>query len=115
MGKTALNFHQHALALKNLISDIQSDKLNKQELLDQLNEFFESLEYSQKAEHAKRRHIQTRDQVLYLCMKMYGVKDNIKLTNKGERLRPLAFLQEQYSDWELQNAYKKYKELCGDK
>lgn len=115
MSKTALNLHQHALGVKALIKDIQTDKLNKQELLDELNELLESLEYSQKVEHARRRRIQKRDQVLYLCMKMYGVKDNIKLTNKGERLRPLAFLQEQYSDWELQNAYKKYAELCGDK
>lgn len=115
MGKTALNFHQHARCVRAVIQDVEADKFSKQELLDELNELLESLEYSQKVEHAKRRCIQTRDQVLYLCMKMYGVKDNTKITNKGERLRPLAFLQEQYSDWELQNAYKKYKELSGEK
>lgn len=115
MGKRALNYYQTSLAVKALIKDVQDDKLNKQELLDELNELLESLQYSQKVEHAKRRCIQKRDQVLYLCMKMYGVKDNTKITNKGERLRPLAFLQEQYSDWELQNAYNKYKELCADK
>lgn len=115
MSKTALNFHQHARCVRAVIQDVEADKFSKQELLDELNELLESLEYSQKVEHSKRRCLQKRDQILYLCMKMYGVRDNIQFTNKGERLRPLAFLQKQYSDWELHNAYNKYKELCGEK
>lgn len=104
----SLNYHELAKMTERFIKHIQEDNLDRQDIIDELEDLKTILENSQRVEKAHRDRIKQRDQLLYYCMLMYGVRPNFKLTKDGKTvLNSFDRLQDQYTLEERQNAYAK--------
>lgn len=111
--ETKINCHDISERLKRFSEDIDTT-VSVEYVKKQIQQFAKDLETYQKQEHFKRHRIKVRDQVLYLCMKNFGVKDNFKQTVEGKLvLKSLADLEKQYTAEQQAEAYKQYKTMCG--
>lgn len=81
------------------------DEFSKEQIIEELHAIANELQYMTNTRNQRRHTEDKRNRMLQLCSVLYGPRRNFKLGNKGKlQVRPIAFLQDQYTTEECGKA-----------